>query len=265
MGEPIGSAGVRSSRGWVSARQLWYNTLEWVSPAAYCAWSRRFTERHVVDRATDLVVEGYPAASNSWVREAFQLTQPGIRVASHLHSAAHVRRAVRLGIPTVVLLRPPVESVASLMARYPERAYRPRTELARYRRFYGDIAKLSDQVVLVRFDDAINSLGNLVEALNRKFSSSFRPIDDSPELKAQVFAILDHWSRQVASDDFEVVTPRPSAARAEAIATAKAAIQGAGGRQLAACQKVYDSLILAEARTLPYPRTETTEARGSAR
>jgi hypothetical protein len=264
--EPIGPVGVRASRGWASARQLWYDALERASPAAYCAWSRRFPERHVVDRKTDLVVEGYPAASNSWVREVFQLTQPGIRVASHLHSAAHVRRAVRLGIPTVVLLRPPLESVASLMARYPDRGYEPRTELARYRRFYGDVRRLSDQVLLVRFDAAINSVGTLVDGLNRKFGCSFHPIDDSsPEFKARVFATLDHWSRQVASNDFEVVTPRPSEARAAAIANAKAAIQDAGARQLAAGQKLYDSLVLAESRTGLVPRAESTEARGSAR
>ena len=247
-----------------SARRLWYSALEEASPAAYCAWNRRFSERHVVDRTTDLVVEGYPAASNSWLREVFQLTQPGIRIASHLHSAAHVRQAVRLGVPTVVLLRPPLDSVASLMARFPERGYRPKIELARYRRFYTEVAKVSGQIVLVRFDEATGSVGDVINALNRKFATSFLPVDHpSSELQARVFASLDHWSRQIAGNDYEVVTPRPSAARAAALATTRAAIQDTGAEQLAICQELYDSLAKAATRIGSAAAVEPTEASGS--
>ncbi len=46
-------------------------------------------------------------------------------MASHLHSATHVRRALALGIPVLIVLRPPVDSIASVMARFPDRRFGP--------------------------------------------------------------------------------------------------------------------------------------------
>lgn len=242
----ITSAGssIRSSLPWGRARRGWYQVLEEASPATFCAWNRRFPERTVVDRSTDLVIEGYPSAANSLAREILYRTTPGIRIASHLHSPAHVRRAVDLGVPTLVLLRPPVESVASLLARYPERRLRPASELARYQRFYSAVLRMSEAVVLARFEDTVGSFASVIELVNDRFGTAFGTFDQSDgAFVEEVFATLDYWSEKVSGDRFEVVTPRPSAARAEAVAAARHVVEGQGGRsRLARCRALHDRL-----------------------
>lgn len=218
--------------------------LEEVSPRAFCAWNRRFPERTVVDASTDIVVEGYPSAANSLVRQVLLHTQPGLRMASHLHSPAHVVRAVELGVPTLILLRPPVESVASLMARYPERRLDPVRELDRYQRFYSTVLARTDRVAVARFEDTVSSLSAVIEEVNKRFGTSFAAFaDDDADLFERVFASLDYWTERAWGDRFEVVTPRPSPARSEANAAARAQIEKrAPTGQLAGCRALHDHL-----------------------
>lgn len=234
---------VRDSLPWGLARRGWYRILEEASPETFCAWNSRFPGRTVVTAETDLVIEGYPSAANSLVREVLYRTSPGIRIASHLHSPAHVLRAVELGIPTLVLLRPPVESVSSLLARYPERRLDPRGELARYRRFYSTVLRSSGRVALARFEETVGSLSSVIESVNERFGTSFATCDDSDSgFFDEVFATLDYWSEKVSGDRFEVVTPRPSPARAQALADTRRMVEGAGRTRLTRCRQLHDRL-----------------------
>ena len=233
---------IRGTIAWAWARASWYRGLEELSPVAFCYWNSRFPERHVVSRDCDLVVEGYPAAANTWVREVLQLTQPGLRVASHLHSVAHLERARQLGVPAVVLLRPPVESVSSLLARFPGRGFTPEGELRRYERFYRGVDGFGDAVLLARFDDVVSTVSHLIQAINDKFGLALVPIDGEPELQRRVFDVVDGWSQVLASDRFEALTPRPSEARAAAAARAREAVLTCDPRMLAECEELYREL-----------------------
>jgi len=71
-----------------------------------------------VDRATELVIEGFARSGNTFAVAAFSLAQPRpVRLAHHLHAPAQVLLAARMGIPCIVLVRDPVDAVASRLIR----------------------------------------------------------------------------------------------------------------------------------------------------
>lgn len=217
----------------------------------FCAWNRRFEDRKVVDASTDLVIEGYPSAANGFAREAFQLTQPGIRIASHLHAGAHVRCGLSLGVPVLVVLREPVGSIASILARFPDEGFRPGAELVRYARFYEDIAKVADQVVLSRFEDTTGRLGVVSRAMNDALGTNFVVFDDGPVLQERVHAVLDAWSQLVFGGRAEQATARPSPSRKEALERAVVDLrQPRHARALAHCEELHGELATLAARRL---------------
>lgn len=252
------AAFVNSIPYWATAREHWYNALDETSPRAYCEWNRRFPERHVVDTSTDLLIEGYPSAANSLARETFALSHPGIKIASHLHARSHVERARQLQVPILVLIREPVGSVASIMARFPNHHFDPDKELKRYKRFYSAIGEMAGDVVLFRFEDTTSRLGLAAALLNDRFGSSFEIDDKDHKLKEDVRLVLDAWSRAVFSLRAEEATPRPSAARQSGITRAKAKlVSPTHSAQLADCAALYESLATT-ATTIAQARGQNT-------
>ena len=86
-------------------------------------WARRYIGRHpflfynfyrlkpsyrdlLVDRRTQIVIEGFPRSGNTFAVVAFQQAQrESVRVARHLHMREQVIRAAKWGIPTLLLAR----------------------------------------------------------------------------------------------------------------------------------------------------------------
>jgi hypothetical protein len=207
-------------------RRRWYRVLE-RAPIAYCAWQRRFPDRNVVDARTDLLVEGYPSAANTFTREALEHADPGIRIASHLHTVAHVHRALHLGVPVLILLRPPVDSVVSVLARFPAQDSDVGTELREYVRFYRGVLALADQVALACFEDTTTRLGDVTRALNRQLGTSFLPFDEGdPEAQRIVQAKIDGWTKAVFGPDSERHRALPSVERRTAASALRAEVTG---------------------------------------
>lgn len=194
-------------------RQRWYRLLEFW-PRAYCAWNRRFPARFVVDETTDLVIEGYEGSGNSFAREAVLFARPGARVASHLHSAAHVRRALHLGVPVLILLRPPADAIASYVARFPDDHHELGQELRRYERFYRAMLGMTDKVMFSRFEDTTSRLGDVLLSLNRRLRCHVPVFDHhDPRAVEAVAAVLDSWTDRVFGTQASRTRPLPSPTR----------------------------------------------------
>jgi hypothetical protein len=109
---------VKDWRAYRRTRLGWYSLLE-RQPAAYCGYRRlRHPTWPVVGAGTDVVIEGRPGCGNSFAREAMLLANPGIRVASHVHSPAQVLEAIRLHKPVLVIVRDPLDAIVSEAARF---------------------------------------------------------------------------------------------------------------------------------------------------
>src|SRR4029079_13076554 len=90
-------------------------------PALYMPMGR-FRHRHSSDYCvgpgTEIVIEGFGRAGSTFAWLAFMSAQDRpVRTAHHTHAAAQVITAVRLGKPTLVIVRPPTDATLAHMAR----------------------------------------------------------------------------------------------------------------------------------------------------
>ena len=225
-------------------RTLATDLLEYL-PGAYRSVMRpRHPEWFLVDSDTDLVIEGYQSCGNTFARKAMEHANPSVRIASHTHSWANVALGLRLGKPVIVLLRPPVDAVASHAVRM--RLDDLHRELHRYHRFYRRVAGVTNSVVVAPFETTTNRYGDVIRALNARAGTDFAVFDhDDPAAHAMV---LDEMEREVHSTapelDLRWRIARPNPDRQEATRAMKARLQGDGYRPaLARCQAVYERLL----------------------
>ena len=226
------------------ARTLASDLLEYL-PGAYCSvMRRRHPEWFLVDCTTDVVIEGYQSCGNTFARKAMEHSNPTLRIASHSHSWANVARGLRLGKPVVVLLRHPLDAVASHTVRM--RLDDLDHELRRYHRFFGKVTGVADSVVLAPFDVTVNRFGDVIGAVNTRFRTHFERFDHTdPAAKAAVFEEMDREAFSSPSElDRVWRVARPNADRAEATREMKARLSSEAHRPaLARCEAVYDQLL----------------------
>ncbi|HEU5449735.1 MAG TPA: hypothetical protein VFW57_12045 [Acidimicrobiia bacterium] len=226
------------------ARTLAAELLEQV-PIAYCSvMRRRHPEWFLVDGDTDIVIESYQSCGNTFARKAMEHANPQVRIASHSHSWANVARGLRLGKPVVVLMRHPIDAVASHAVRM--HLDDLGKELHRYHRFFDRVTPVAERVVLAPFDVTVNRFGDVIAEVNRRYSTSFRPYDHTdPAAKAAVFEEMDREAMSSASElDRVWRVARPNAARAEATHEMKERLRSDLHRPaLVRCLAAYDRLL----------------------
>lgn len=155
----------------------------------YIAFNRTARERSVT-RATDIVIEGYPRSANTRAVVAFQVANgAGHRIASHLHIARSIEQAVRLGKPTILIVREPLGVLRSF------RTFAMLTEAANFLDHYADfherVFPYLDQVVVARFEDVVEHYGSVILRVNEKFGTNFAAFGGTPEEEAEVARRLE--------------------------------------------------------------------------
>ena len=228
----------------VRARGLATELLE-LAPVAYCSvMRRRHPEWFLVDAGTDVIIESYQSCGNTFARKAMEQANPQVRIASHSHSWANVARGLRLRKPVVVLLRHPLDAVASHTVRM--RLDDLDGELGRYHRFFRRVTGVADSVVLAPFDVTVNRFGDVIAEVNARFRTRFAPFDHTdPAARAAVFEEMD---REALSSPAELDrlwrVARPNADRAEATRDMKARLSSEAHQPaLARCEALYDQLL----------------------
>jgi hypothetical protein len=209
--------------------------------AVYCALRGLSAARP--DRHTDLVVEGFPRSANTFVKAAFVDANPDCTVASHLHVARSVRRAVRMGLPTVVLVRDPVDAVASLLVRDPR--VDPRTALRAYQRFLVGVLPVIDRVVVAPFEQAVADPTAVVLAVDERFDRTFAPPAHDPDSRARIRAAVERMEHEFAGGVVdERAVARPSDERRGPIEEARRELtEPRYADLLVACGKARDAAL----------------------
>jgi hypothetical protein len=133
-----------------------------------------------VGKDTEIVIEGFPRSANSFAVAAFKLAQPQpVRIAHHLHFPGQVTAAVKMSIPTLVLIREPEEAVLTHLARMLELNYTFRVvkqasrEYARFSRFYSSILPYRQHFVSARFESVTSKFAEVTRRVNERFGTNF--------------------------------------------------------------------------------------------
>lgn len=175
------------------ATRVRYRAKHWLGrrPRLY-NWTYRlrdgYADRLVTD-ATDVCIEGFPRSANSFAVGAFEYAQDeALSIAHHNHVPAPVLNAVRRDLPTIVLIRYPVDAVVSFRALQLQNSARSdtpssllaiscRLHLQTWIAFYECITPILSKVVVAPFEVVTNNFDRVIHALNDRFGTTFAPFD----------------------------------------------------------------------------------------
>lgn len=176
-----------------------------------------------IDRHTDLVVEGFPRSGNTYAALGVTAAQEApIRIVSHAHVPAQVKRAVRLGVPTLVVVRQPEDAVCSMAVA--DSHHRAKDLLRYWNQYHAQIERVREGVVIAPFERVVSDLGGVIEDLNLRFDLALDRFDDADDAaRRAVFIAIEDKQRAVHGDRrYLAAVPRPEPRRAEALTTRRA-------------------------------------------
>jgi hypothetical protein len=133
----------------------------------------------LVQKDTDLVIEGFPRSATTYSYYAFCLAQRRrVHVAYHLHSPVNVVNALRMKVPVLVIVRRPRDAVSSAFIGDPRISLK--TYLRRYEMFYRLLFPYRNDLVCAEFDDVIQDVSKIVESINKKYDKNYLLPTDHP-------------------------------------------------------------------------------------
>jgi hypothetical protein len=180
---------------------------------AYTALQPKLRGGVVTDR-TELVLEGFPRSANTYALAAFNCANGSeVVVASHLHAASSVAQGVRRGLPVIVVLRDPLDACVSLVQRQP---VRPSSALRAYVRFHERVQPLAGDLVVSDFPVTTGAFDATIDAVNRRFGTSFTPYQHTPENEAWCRDFVIEADRRDQGEVRESTVALPRAGRRQA-------------------------------------------------
>lgn len=153
----------------------------------------------MVTPESDLCIEGFPRSANTYAVAAFELAQDApLRLAHHSHLPGQVKRALRFGVPVLLLIREPLPALASLLVR--EAFVSPPVAIQYYRLFHQNLLPLAPRCTIADFTETTRDFGRVLERLNRERGCHFRPWTSTPENEAACRERIDEMDRRDRGD-----------------------------------------------------------------
>jgi hypothetical protein len=171
-----------------------------------------------VSRTTEIVIEGYPRSGNTFAVVAFRLAQGReIKMAHHLHAAVQIKRAARLDVPAIVLIRQPSEAILSLMVRDPHASMR--WALRSYIRFYSAVIPYLEKTVVAPFATVTEDLASIIRMVNTRYGTAFKefvPTEDALNSVRQTVEWMAQRDSMMTGWDYRLGIALPSQQRGRA-------------------------------------------------
>ena len=192
---------------------------------------------NLVSPETGITIEGFPRSGTTFAVRAFNSVNREIRIAHHHHAAAQVLESVRLGLPTLLIVRSPEGAVRSLMIRRPELS--AAAALSAYRRFHDRLAACRKRIVIASFDQVTKDFGQVIDRVNDRYGTRFRRFDHTTANVDAIFRAMERDNASAYGRLLSTHVPRPDPERDRA----KDRIQLDGQPALARARHAYQSLV----------------------
>lgn len=154
---------------------------------------------------TDCVIEGFPRSANTYAVVAFlQAGNKHVSIAHHTHSPANIIAGCRRRLPTLVLIRNPVDAVASASI-FGKKD--PSLLLDEWIWFYSVCWKFRDEFQIAEFKEVVRDFGAVVSLVNRRFSTEFGTFVSSDENVADVMREVRHIAESKGQGEAQVALP----------------------------------------------------------
>lgn len=176
-----------------AVRDLFYALLATVPGAdrSYEAW--RHPDRFPVSSTAAIVVDGYPGSGNTWAWRVVYAVAGDFSIAHHRHRAGQIIEGARRGLPTLCLIREPVDAIASALARHGQ-GRAPAIEVLRYDYFYERCWNVAPEVEIVTFRQSTTDPGSLIDRINHRWNVGL------PSLESLGDNIVDSLRRSLEAD-----------------------------------------------------------------
>lgn len=190
---------------WITLR---YSARNWIGSHPFSfpllgTWPE--FKNSIIRRETDICIEGPPRSANSFAVSLFNIWNPGLKIAHHIHVPMQVVYAAKRGIPCIVLLREPLEVFASLMII--DSRLSANTVITSYINFYRRISDQKDRVVVATFEDVIHDFQKVVRSVNAKYGRAFHFDALAQEQVDEILANLEKHNRAKAQSPLLVPVP----------------------------------------------------------
>jgi hypothetical protein len=168
------------------------------------------TTRRLADD-TDLVIEGFPRSGNTFAYFAMRhASHDRLKIASHVHTPSQVKAAVALRLPTVLVVRDPLDTVVSLLIAAPHVSFH--AAIAEWTHHHRELLPYRHGYELATFAEVTGDLGAVVDRVNTRFGTDLPRFSHTPAAVDAVFAAIEEHHQRVHGGT-ENVVPRPSPAR----------------------------------------------------
>jgi hypothetical protein len=156
---------------------------------------------------SQLILEGYPRSANTSSMYALYYAQGSdFTVGHHLHVPAHIKYAVQHKLPCLVIMREPLDCVASLLLM--RGGGDSRVLLLDYIDFAAAAIDACKHIIIVSFKDVISQgMGFAIQRLNQRFGTDFKEPDGSEEEQAWVKDQILNLNRQYGGDQDRLSLP----------------------------------------------------------
>lgn len=218
-------------------------------------WARADKRATLARRDTALVIEGYLRSGNTYSVAAFEVANGRtLHLGRHLHGAPHVLRAVRMGLPTIVLVREPVDAASSYLIRRP--TLTPVMALTEYLDFYETAWPARHGFVVGLFEQVVSDFGAVLELVNARFGTDFQKFTTTPEAVRSTMARVEELNRLECKGQLvETHVGRPSRQREDRKAEVAALLDAPGDTRLRqlldraqTCHEAYRDLAATQSR-----------------
>jgi len=134
-------------------------------------------KKEKISSNTDLLVDG-PTRSGNHFAVHYIKRFNDITLARHYHSPGAIRLAFKKKVPTLLLIRDPVEQISSAYV-YLEKNVPLKRLIRSYQIFYKKCLKAKEWYVVACFDEMINNPEQIIKKINIRydFNLKFKPLD----------------------------------------------------------------------------------------
>ena len=205
----------------------------WLSsvPSLYLPFARvkyRSVPNRLVERDTELVIEGFQRSGNTFAVFAFEMAQDRpIKSAHHLHASAQFIRAVKLRVPVLLLVRDPRDAIVSHVIREP--CANMAAALRAWTHFYERAIPVRDRIFVADFSRVSTDFGAVIRDFNEKFGTGYKEFHHTEANVARCFDKIEERNRQRYGRLVEGKVARPSEERRGRQGRADPAVRRPGG------------------------------------
>jgi len=114
-----------------------------------------FLKQKVYDSSADLCIDGFPRSANSFAVNLIKQVYNKLKIIHHAHAPAVIKKALKDDIPTFVLIRKPIDAIASeyIRAKHREqRTYHVPNLIKRYHQYYQVVNENIRDLYIIRFE-----------------------------------------------------------------------------------------------------------------